>query len=184
MLVQVVLVAQRRGRSSTAIRVVQTADVDAPTFTQPPLVRVNGPALSARLAVSKASTVYWAAAYADVQADYRNQLLGFSSSDLSTQQVLELAASTDTAAALRRLHQAGGLRSQTGPVISSGEMFVSEPNRVVDVPLDSPCLNNTGMCSRSSSALNPLTEYQVCMLLFMLAGSVWANPKLCPCLCS
>lgn len=138
----------------------RTGDTQPPAFTQQPLLRTSASALSVRFAVNKPARVYWTVAYDSVTADYRYQLLGFKSSELSTEQVLDITNRGDAATVLRKLQQSD-TRDDIGPIVGWGETYVAQSNKLVDLLLDPPCLNGTGMCALSTKGLNPLTDYKV-----------------------
>lgn len=115
--VQITLVARIKDKTDLRVVPVTTGDVDPPTFTQPPLIRANGESLSARLAVSKPSTVFWAVVYANVAGAHRGAFVEFASSSLSTDQILELSDGESDASVLRRLHQLDLDDDHDGPII-------------------------------------------------------------------
>jgi hypothetical protein len=153
-------VARFGRKHDIVVLAARTGDTQAPAFAQQPLLRTSVSALRVRFAVNKPARVHWTVAYDTVTADYRYQRLGFKSSELSTEQVLDITSQGDAATVLRKLQQSD-TSDDIGPIVGWGETYVARSNQLVDLLLDPPCLNGTGMCALSSKGLNPLTDYKV-----------------------
>lgn len=164
-----------------------TGDVTPPRFAQPPLVDSAETSVRLRVSSSEPATLHWAISYNNVAAEYRYQLLGFKSSKLSTQQVLDVSSAPDaaaesgllaggragSAAALRRLQQSAGgndtVLRETGPIVAWGQWQLDRANEVTDLEITPPCINNTVMCMEHTDSLNPQTEYKVGVICFFFA---------------
>lgn len=176
---QLLLVAHSRGKMRLKSVELTTGDVTPPRFAQPPLVDSAETSLRLRVSSSEPATLHWAISYDNVAAEYRYQLLGFKTSKLSTQQVLQVSnvsAAAESARlidptsgvlALRRLQQdtAGNetLLQEAGPIVAWGQWRLDSANQVVDLDITPPCISDTVMCMEHTDSLNPQTEYKVCV---------------------
>ena len=113
-----------------------------------------------RIAVSEDVELHWVMAYEHIAAEFRRQQLNYTSSGLSTAQVVSIAESDAASAAGRSLRQSASLDLE-GPVAGFGTMAVSHASGVHDVVLDTPCLLSKGMCAHHEDAVNPSTAYKV-----------------------
>lgn len=145
---------------------VASGFAQAPHFTSPPVVATTDAGAEITFATDRPAIVHWAVIYSDVSAAYRYHLLGFESSQLSSNQVRELAMHGLSGSSLRSLQEASDETSSagSGPVIAWGSEHIAEANDLsqsVNVDTESaPCLT-MGMCRLSVSAVNPVTEYKV-----------------------
>jgi hypothetical protein len=147
-------------------------DIAAPRFVQPPAMHASSAGLSVSFAVDKPARLDWAIAYDTVSADFRDVLLGFKSSLLSTPQVLKASqlTQTSTSTALRRLHTESVV--DVGPVIASGQSSIDTVQSPQSFQLMAPCLSQSGMCQLHADALNPYTNYKVRSLSMLLCLTV------------
>jgi hypothetical protein len=160
-MLQVTVAARYRGKHDVSTALVETGDFVPPSFSQPPLLQGSTNALTVSFAVDEPATAHWVLAYNDVSADYRYQLVGFESSKLSTDQVMEVTGRGEAATVLRRLQQTETADTM-GPIVGWGTVSITQPNKLVTMSMRPPCLNDTGMCLLSFGALNPETGYKVC----------------------
>lgn len=181
--VQLLLVAHSRGKMRmTEVKLV-TGDVIPPRFAQPPLVDTAETSMRLRVSTSEPATLHWAISYDNVAAEYRYQLLGFKTSQLSTQQVLAVSSTPaaeaarvsgdgSAAAARRQLHQGtvgnGTELREDGPIVAWGQWEVAGANEVTDLEITPPCISDTVMCAEHTDSLNPQTQYKVRICLGVL----------------
>jgi hypothetical protein len=158
---QVALVASHSDKLTLRFLDVLTGDIAVPRFVQPPVMRSTSTGLSVAFAVDKPARLDWAIAYDTVSANFRDQLLGFKSSALSTPQVVDAVrvAEVNGSTALRRLH--AEKVTDVGPVVASGFAAVDALQTPLAIHLMTPCLNDSGMCRTHEDALNPFTRYKV-----------------------
>lgn len=178
--------AYSRGKMRMTEVDLTSGDMTAPRFAQPPLVDTAATSMRLRVSTSEPATLHWAISYDNVAAEYRYQLLGFKTSKLSTQQVLDLSqagVSTESgwaasggrgggrggggaaAAVRRRLQEAtasnGTELREDGPIVAWGQWEVAGANEVVDLEITPPCISGTVMCTEHTDSLNPQTQYKV-----------------------
>jgi hypothetical protein len=165
---QIAVVAQRGKKMTLHVTEAHTGDIATPLFVQPPVMHASSAGLSVSFAVDKPAQLDWAIAYDTVSADFRDVLLGFKSSLLSTEQVLKASqlAQASTSTALRRLHAESVV--DIGPVIASGQSSVDIVRTSQTLQLMAPCLNQSGMCQLHADALNPFTNYKVRKLIMVI----------------
>ena len=157
--VQVSVVAKHRRKRAVRHQVVRTGDIEPPYFTQPPLIQATTTSFMVTFGSSEPATVHAVVVYDDVSSEFRYRLLGFESSDLSTDQVLEVTARGGEI--MRRL-QLSKMADTMGPIVGFNTSQVTAANEITEVMLQPPCLDGTGMCLLHDDGLNPITRYKVC----------------------